>query len=173
MWRGFSWKFRVISLLSQIDGISLVQIHTKFHHHTMSFIQILIFVFHAGTWHGFWTRASHGISRAFAKKVMGFSSHLVSCSTKLSSKSHEKIPVTILTGGTKTFSRRGTIISYTSCTKCDRDFLLTSWLQFGREWDQIWWKSHHFLGKAHGNSMTWTCPKSMSCSSMEKQTNPG
>ena len=56
---------------SQIDGISLVQIHTKFHHHTMSFIHA-IFVLLAGTWHGFWTRSSHGISTAFAKKMMGF-----------------------------------------------------------------------------------------------------
>ena len=30
-------------------------------------------------------------------------------------------------------------------------------------------KSHHFLGKCPGNSMTWTCPKSMSCSSMENK----
>ena len=28
---------------SQIDGISLVQIHTKFHHHTMSFIRFYLF----------------------------------------------------------------------------------------------------------------------------------
>ena len=40
------------------------------------------------------------------------------------------------------------------------------WRQFGRKWDQIRWKSHHFLSKCHGNSMTWTCPKSMSCLSM-------
>ena len=37
----------------------------------MSFIQIL-FVFHAGTRHGFWIRPSHGISVAFARKMMGF-----------------------------------------------------------------------------------------------------
>ena len=30
-------------------------------------------------------------------------------------------------------------------------------------------KSHHFLSKCHGNSMTRTCPKSMSCSSMENK----
>ena len=33
--------------LSEIDG-SLVQIHTKFHADSMSFIQVL-FIFHAGT----------------------------------------------------------------------------------------------------------------------------
>ena len=36
-----------------------------------------------------------------------------------------------------------------------------------RTWDQIRRKYHHFLSKYHGNSMTWTCPKSMSCSIME------
>ena len=56
---------------SRIDGISLVQIHTKFHNHTMSFIHA-IFPFHAGTWHGFWTSSGHGISMGFAKKMMGF-----------------------------------------------------------------------------------------------------
>ena len=55
--------------MPQIDG-SVVQIHTKFHDH-MSFIQVL-FVFHAPTLHGFWTSSSHGISMAFAKKMMGF-----------------------------------------------------------------------------------------------------
>ena len=78
--------------MSQIDG-GLVQIHTKFHDYSMSFIQIL-FVFHAGTWHGFWKSSSHGISMAFAKKMVGFPSDLVSFSTKLPSKRHEKIPIT-------------------------------------------------------------------------------
>ena len=32
-------------------------------------------------------------------------------------------------------------------------------------------KSHHFLGKCHGNSMTWSCPKSMSCFSTENKWN--
>ena len=61
--------------MSQIDG-SLVQIHTKFHDYSMSFIQAL-FVFHAGTWHGFWTSSSHGISMVIAKKMMGFPSDFV------------------------------------------------------------------------------------------------
>ena len=41
--------------------------------------------------------------------------------------------------------------------------------QFGRKRRQMPWKSHHCLSKCHGNSMTWTCPKSMSCSSMENK----
>ena len=53
---------------SQIDG-SLAQIDTKFHGYSMSFVLIL-FVFHAGTWHGFWTSSSHGISLALAKKMI-------------------------------------------------------------------------------------------------------
>jgi len=44
------------------------------------------------------------------------------------------------------------------------DFLLPFWRQLGRKWCQIRCKSHHFLIKRHGNSVTWTCPKSMSCS---------
>ena len=43
--------------------------------------------------------------------------------------------------------------------------------QFGRKWHKMRWKSHHFLSKCHGNSMTWTCPKSMSCLSMEDKHN--
>ena len=63
----------------------------------MSLIQVL-FVFHAGIWHGFWASSSHGISMAFAKKMMGFPSDLVSFSTKLPSRSHEEILVTFFTG---------------------------------------------------------------------------
>jgi len=59
--------------MSQID--SLVQIYTNFHEFSMSFIQLL-FVFHVETWHEFWTSSSHGISMAFARKMMGFSSDL-------------------------------------------------------------------------------------------------
>ena len=55
---------------SQIDGISLEQIHTKFNDYSMSFIYA-IFVFHAGTRHEFWISSRHGISMAFAKKLMG------------------------------------------------------------------------------------------------------
>ena len=57
------------------------------------------------------------------------------------------------------------------CKKCDADFLLSFWWQFGRKWDQIRWKSHQFFGKCPGNSMIWTCPKSMSCFSMENKWN--
>ena len=32
-------------------------------------------------------------------------------------------------------------------------------------------KSHHFLSKCPGNSMTWTCLKSISCLSMENKLN--
>jgi len=52
---------------------------------SMSFIQVLL-VFHAKTWDGFRTSSSHGISTAFAKKMMGFPSDLVSFLTKLPSK---------------------------------------------------------------------------------------
>ena len=48
---------------------------------------------------------------------------------------------------------------------------MSFWRQFGQKWDQIQWKSHHFLRKCHGNSMTWTYPKSTSCSSMENKGN--
>ena len=60
-------------------------------------------MFHAGTLYGLRASSSHGISEAFAKKMMGFPSDLVSFSTKLSSKRHEKnfyrvlIPVQIHT----------------------------------------------------------------------------
>ena len=62
--------------MSQIDG-KLVQTDIKIHDYSMSFIQVL-FVFRARTWHGFWTSSSHGISMAFAKKMMGFPSNFVS-----------------------------------------------------------------------------------------------
>ena len=62
--------------LSQIDG-SLVKIHTNFHDNSMSFFQVL-FVFHAKTWHGFYTSSSHGISMAFANKMTEFPSDLMS-----------------------------------------------------------------------------------------------
>ena len=63
----------------------------------MSFIQVL-FVFHAGTGHGFWTSSDHGISMAFAKKMMGFPPDLVSFSTKSQSKTYEKIMSHFLQG---------------------------------------------------------------------------
>jgi len=71
----------------------------KFHDYSMSFIQVL-FVFHAQTWHGFWTSSSHRISMALSKKMMEFLSDSVSFSnqTKLPPKRHEKIPVTFFTG---------------------------------------------------------------------------
>ena len=78
-------------------GGGLVQINTKFHDYSKSFIQVL-FVPHAGTRHGFWASSSHGISMAFAKKMMGFPSVLVSIPTKLPSKRHEENDVTFFTG---------------------------------------------------------------------------
>ena len=54
------------------------------------------------------------------------------------------------------------------CEKCETEFLMSFWWQFGQR-HQIRRKSHHFLSKCHENSMTWTCPKSMSCSSMENK----
>ena len=76
---------------------SLVAIYTKFHDYSMSFIHVL-FMFHAQTLYRFWTSSSHGISMAFAKKMMGFPSDLVSFSTKLPSKRHETIRVRFFTG---------------------------------------------------------------------------
>ena len=64
---GNSMSFHVTTRL----GGSLVKIHTKFHDNSMSFVQVF-FVSHAGTWHGFWTSSSNGISMALAKKMMGF-----------------------------------------------------------------------------------------------------
>ena len=61
--------------------------------------------------------------------------------------------------------------SYFPCKKCDMDFLMSFWREFGRKWDQIRWKFHHFLSKCHENSMTWTCANSKSCLSIEKQQN--
>ena len=84
--------------ISQIDD-SLVEIYTKFHDYSMSFIQVL-FVFHAQTCHGFWTSSSHGISMVFAKKMTGFPSDLVSFSnqTKLPSIWNEETHITFFTG---------------------------------------------------------------------------
>ena len=81
---------------SQIDG-SWVQIYTKSHDYSMSFIQVLC-VFHVQTWHGFWTTSSHGIFMTIAKEMMGVPSDLMSFSTKLTSKRHEKIRATFFTG---------------------------------------------------------------------------
>ena len=96
--KNVTWSLMEIPchFISQIHG-SFVEIDTKSHDYSMLFIQLL-FVFHAGTWHGFWTSLGHGISMAFAKKMMGFSSNLVSFSIKLPSKSHEKIRVTFFAG---------------------------------------------------------------------------
>ena len=66
-------------LMLQIH-VSLVQLQTKIHDHSMSCIQILI-IFHAGTWYGFWASSSHGISMEFAKEMMGFPSDWVSFSS--------------------------------------------------------------------------------------------
>ena len=100
----FSWqmprKFHVICRHNSTwSGGGSVQIDIKFYDYSMSFIQVLS-VFHAGTWQGFWIRSSHGISMAFAKKMMGFPSDSVSFSnqTKLLSIWHEKIHVTFFTG---------------------------------------------------------------------------
>ena len=98
MWHGFSWKFRVISRhkltevlpskstpnsmtiscqLSRLYLFSMLE-------HDMDFT--------------FYTSSSHGISMVFAKKMMGFPSDLISFSTKLPSKKHEKNCVTFFTG---------------------------------------------------------------------------
>ena len=46
----------------------------------------------------FYTSSRHRTSMAFVKKMMGFPSNLVSFSTKLMAKRHDKIPVTFFTG---------------------------------------------------------------------------
>ena len=88
--------FRENSMSFHVDG-SLFQLQTKFHDNSMSFIRVL-FVFLAGTGHGFWTSSSHGISNAFAKKMMEAPPDLGSFSTKLPSKRHDKIPAIFATG---------------------------------------------------------------------------
>ena len=55
---------------SQIDGSS-IQIHTKIHDHSMKFIQVL-FIVHAGAWHGFWTSSRHAISWHLPRKWWDF-----------------------------------------------------------------------------------------------------
>ena len=62
-------------------------------------------------------------------------------------------------------------MNYIPSINCDMDFLMSFWRQFGWKWDQIRWKSHHFLSKCHGHSMTWTCAKSLSCLGMENKKN--
>ena len=94
---------------SQIDS-SLVQIHTKFHYYSMSFKQVL-FVFHAKIWHGFCTSSTHGISTAFAKKMMGFPSDLVSFSIKLRQKDMRKSVSHFLQG----YSNISTHCTYIHC----------------------------------------------------------
>jgi len=78
---------------------SLVEIDVKLHDYSMcmSFKHVL-FVVHAGTWPGFQTRVSHGISMAFPKKLMGLPSDLVSFPTRLPSEREEKVRVTLATG---------------------------------------------------------------------------
>ena len=59
MWQGFSWKYHVISRHKS------TAVRSKSTPNSMTCSQILL-VFHAGTWHGFWTSSSHGVSIAFA-----------------------------------------------------------------------------------------------------------
>ena len=107
---------------SQIDG-RLVQIDTKFHDDSMPFTLVL-FIFHAQTWQGFWTSSRHGISMAFAKKMMGFPSDLVSFSTKLPSKGQGKITVTFLTGGKWNFGlSNNTVVSCASVSTMIEKFV--------------------------------------------------
>ena len=61
MWHEFSHVFLTAVCLT---------FYTKLHDYSVSFIQVLLFVLHAGTWHGFWTSSGHGISMAFAKKMV-------------------------------------------------------------------------------------------------------
>ena len=87
MWHGFSRKFHFISHhkwtpVCHWNSISFYILHHKStavcrpnpHQIPWRFHVIYpgFFVFYAGTWHGFWTSSSHGISLAFSKKIMGF-----------------------------------------------------------------------------------------------------
>ena len=76
---------------------NLIEIDTKLHDYSMSFMQIL-FGFHVKTWHVFCKSSNYGFSMAFAKKLIGFPSDLVSFSIKLPSKRHDKIRVTFFIG---------------------------------------------------------------------------
>ena len=88
-YHGNSMSFLVTTRL----GSGLVQIHTKFHDHSMSFIQASC-VYHAGAWHGFWTSSSHGLSMVFAKEMAEFPPDLDQTAVK---KAWEN-PFTFFTG---------------------------------------------------------------------------
>ena len=94
MWYWFSRKFHLIS------SHNLVTVWSNLTPNSMTIPCHLsrLFVFNAQRWHGFWKRPSPGISTVFAKKMIGFSSDLVSFSTKLPSKRREGIRVTFFTG---------------------------------------------------------------------------
>ena len=135
-------------------GRSLFVIDTEFD----DFIQVS-FAFHGKTWHGFWTSSSHGISMTCTKKMMGFPSNLVSFSNQTAIKKTWENPCHVFYRVVQFLLKNKKL----PWKKCDRDFLMSHWPQFGRKLYQIRWKSHHILSKCRGNSMTWTCPKSMSC----------
>ena len=98
MWHGFLRKFYVNSRHNSTwcrFGPNRDQILWIFHVIFPCFIC-------SPCWNMTWILASsrHGVSLAFAKKMMGFPSNLISFSnqTKLPSKRGEKIPVTFFTG---------------------------------------------------------------------------
>ena len=64
---------------TQLNG-SLIQIDTKVHDYSMSFISrfCLFSMLKHDMDFGFWTSSSYGISMAFAKKMVGFPTDLVS-----------------------------------------------------------------------------------------------
>ena len=67
MWRGFSWKFHM-----SFHFPNRRQFGPNWHQIPWLFHLFRFYVFRAGTWHGVWTSSSHGISMAFAKRMMGF-----------------------------------------------------------------------------------------------------
>ena len=93
IWHGLSWKFHVISRHKSTAVYSKSTPNSmKIPCHLSTFY---LFSFcHTKTWHGFWTKSSHGISMAFSNKMMGFPLDFASFSIRLPSKRHDKIYVT-------------------------------------------------------------------------------
>ena len=81
MWLEFSWKFYVMSCHKSTTVWFILPIW--YWHQILRLYHVISRgFFHVKTWHGFWTSSSHGISMAFARKMMGFSSDLVSLRPK-------------------------------------------------------------------------------------------
>ena len=99
------------------------------------------FVFHAGTWHGFWTSSSHGIAMAFAKKIMRFPSDSASFSmTNWRQKDMTKYKVSHLLLEIYWKYDENPVKNETRILKDSPwSFRVTYQRQFGRNWHQIPW----------------------------------